>query len=112
MYDFEHNSDQRFEFVGKFYTGYGIFKILLDTFLCLHTLIIAVSSLLSQIAQNRVFYAIFRNFRFLDYRKVKTNFKNIQTTIIDVKFDEESKSELRTGLPCNDKPENREKLAE
>ena len=74
------------------------------------TLINAVSSLLTQIAQNRVFYAIFRILRFLDYRKVKTNLKNIQATIIDVKFDEESKSELKIGLPCNDKPGNRKIL--
>ena len=30
------------------------------------------------------------------------------TTVIDVKFDEESKSELRIGLPCKIKPENAE----
>ena len=30
------------------------------------------------------------------------------TTIIDVKFDEESKSKLRIGLPCKGKPENAE----
>ena len=30
------------------------------------------------------------------------------TTIIDVKFDEETESELRTGLPCKEKPENAE----
>ena len=30
------------------------------------------------------------------------------TTIIDVKFDEESKSELRIGLPYKEKPENAE----
>ena len=71
----------------------------------------AVSSLLPLIAQNRVFYAIFRSLRFLEYRKVKTiNLKNIQTTIIDVKFSVESKSELRIGLPCNDKPKNRKNL--
>ena len=34
--------------------------------------------------------------------------KNIRTTIIDVKFDEESKSEVRIGLPCKEKPENAE----
>ena len=32
----------------------------------------------------------------------------MRTTIIDVKFDEESKSELRIGLPCKEKPENAE----
>ena len=30
------------------------------------------------------------------------------TTIIDVKFDEKSKSELKTGLPSKGKPENAE----
>ena len=30
------------------------------------------------------------------------------TTIIDVKFDEKSKSELRTGLPRKGKPESSE----
>ena len=30
------------------------------------------------------------------------------TTIIDLKFDEESKSEVRIGLPCKEKPENAE----
>ena len=30
----------------------------------------------------------------------------MSTTIIDVKFDEESKSGLRIGLPCKEKPEN------
>ena len=34
--------------------------------------------------------------------------KNMRTTIIDVKFDEESKSELRIDLPCKRKPENAE----
>ena len=32
----------------------------------------------------------------------------MRTTIIDVKFDEESKSELRIGLPCKGKLENAE----
>ena len=32
----------------------------------------------------------------------------MRTTIIDVKFDEESKSELTIGLPCKGKPENAE----
>ena len=32
----------------------------------------------------------------------------MRTTIIDVKFDEESESELRIGLPCKEKPENAE----
>ena len=32
----------------------------------------------------------------------------MRTTIIDVKFDEESKSEFRIGLPCIGKPENAE----
>ena len=32
----------------------------------------------------------------------------MRTTIIDVKFDEESKSEHRIGLPCKEKPENAE----
>ena len=30
----------------------------------------------------------------------------MRTTIIDVKFDEKSKPELRIGLPCKGKPEN------
>ena len=45
---------------------------------------------------------------FLDYTKVKKNKKNMRTTIIDVKFDGESKSEVRIGLPCKEKPENAE----
>ena len=32
----------------------------------------------------------------------------MRTTIIDVKFDEESKSELRIRVPCKKKPENAE----
>ena len=32
--------------------------------------------------------------------------KNIKITIIDVKFDEEFKFELRIGLPCTAKPGN------
>ena len=32
----------------------------------------------------------------------------MRTIIIDVKFDEESKSELRIGLPCKEKTENAE----
>ena len=32
----------------------------------------------------------------------------MRATIIDVKFYEESKSELRIGLPCKEKPENAE----
>ena len=39
----------------------------------------------------------------------KKNFKNIQNTVIDVKFDEESKSELRIGLPSKDKHRNQNK---
>ena len=31
--------------------------------------------------------------------------------IIDVKFDKESKSELRIELPCKEKPENAENLS-
>ena len=45
---------------------------------------------------------------FLDYTKVKKNYKNIYTTIIDMKFDEESKSDLKIGLNCKGKPENAE----
>ena len=45
---------------------------------------------------------------FLDYTKEKKIKKNMRTTIIDVKFDEESKSEVRIGLPCKEKPENAE----
>ena len=36
------------------------------------------------------------------------NKKNNQSTIIDVKFDEESKSELRIRLQDKEKPENAE----
>ena len=32
----------------------------------------------------------------------------MRNTIIDVKFDEESKSKLRIGLTCKEKPENAE----
>ena len=32
----------------------------------------------------------------------------VRVFIIDVKFDEESKSELRIGYPCKEKPENAE----
>ena len=32
----------------------------------------------------------------------------MRTTIIDVKYDEESKSELKIGLPCKGKPGNAE----
>ena len=32
----------------------------------------------------------------------------MRTTTIDVKFDEESQSELRIELPCKGKPENAE----
>ena len=52
------------------------------------------------------FYAIFLHFAFLDYRRVETNKKNFQTTIIHVKFDEEFKSELRIKLPRK-KPTNK-----
>ena len=41
-------------------------------------------------------------------RKVNMNKKNNQTTIIDVKFDEQSKSELRIRLQDKEKPENAE----
>ena len=44
--------------------------------------------------------------RFLDCRKVKKNKKNIGTSLIDVKFDENFKPELRIGLPCKENPEN------
>ena len=36
----------------------------------------------------------------------------MRTTIIDVKFDEESKSELRIGLTCKGQPENVENWGE
>ena len=41
-------------------------------------------------------------------QKWKTFKKNMRTTIIDVKLDEKSKSELRIGLPCKENPENAE----
>ena len=34
--------------------------------------------------------------------------ENMRTTKIDVKFDEKSKSEVRIGLSCKEKPENAE----
>ena len=43
---------------------------------------------------NQDFHAIFLYFPFLDYISVKTNKKKIQTTTIDVKFDEKFTSEL------------------
>ena len=46
--------------------------------------------------------------RFLDYRIVKMNEKNIQTTTID----EEFKFDLRIGSHCKEKPGNRKKTAE
>ena len=52
----------------------------------------------------RQFFCILR---YLDYRRAKKNFKNIQNTVIDVKFNEELKSELRNKLPHKSKPENR-----
>ena len=42
------------------------------------------------------------------YKSEKKIYKNMRITIIDVKFDEESKSEVRIGLPCKEKPENAE----
>ena len=39
---------------------------------------------------------------------MEKNFKNMLTTIIDVNFDEESKSELRIRFTCKGKPENAE----
>ena len=35
----------------------------------------------------------------------------MQTTIIDIKFDEEFKPELRIGLPCKGNPGNRKNLS-
>ena len=54
---------------------------------------------------------VFRHFCilcFLDYTKVKKNKKNMRTSIIDVKFDGESKSEVRIGLPGKENPKNAE----
>ena len=49
---------------------------------------------------------------FLDYRKVNINEKYIQTTLIEVKFNGEFKSELRTGLlACKEKSENCKNLS-
>ena len=57
--------------------------------------------------QNRVFTPFFSIFRFLDYKKSENKFlKNIETTIIDVKFDEKFKSEFRFRLPRKEKSEN------
>ena len=82
----------------------------LHTFFGLDNSINAVSSLVSQIVQNRVFNAIFCILCFVDYRNVKTNEKNFETTIMDVNFDEESESQLRIGLPCKEKPANHKNL--
>ena len=38
--------------------------------------------------------------RFLDYKKIKTNEKNLQLNKIDVKFDEKLNSELRMRFTC------------
>ena len=54
------------------------------------------------------FFVIFASSVFSIVQKWKKIQKNIRTTIIDVKFDEESKSEVRIGLPCKGKPENAE----
>ena len=54
---------------------------------------------------------IFCILRFFGYRKVKMNKKNVQTTLIDVKFDEKFKSELRIGLPRDKNPRNCEILS-
>ena len=70
----------------------------LDTFFSLDTLINSVSYFVSQIAQNRVL-GYFLHFAFP--RLQKSEKKNIETTILDVKFDEESKSLLRIELSCN-----------
>ena len=80
IYDSELNSVKKFKSLGKFYLGYSILKIIVWIL------------------------------RFPDYRKGKTNLKTIQNTIIDVKFDEKSKSELRIGLACNDEPGNRKNV--
>ena len=42
------------------------------------------------------------------YKSEKKIQKNMRTTIINVKFDEESKSVLRIGLLCKGKPANAE----
>ena len=42
------------------------------------------------------------------YKKKREIKKNMRTTIINVKFDEETKSELRFGLPCEGKSKNAE----
>ena len=47
------------------------------------------------------------HFVFSRLQKGEKKFKNIQNTVIDVKFDEELKSELRNELPYKSKPENR-----
>ena len=54
---------------------------------------------------------VFRHFCilcFFDHTKVEKNQKNMRTTIIDVKFDVETKSELRIGLPFKENPEKAE----
>ena len=51
------------------------------------------------------FLRYFLHFAFPRQRKdEKKNKKNIETTIIDLKIDEEFKSKLRTGLPRTAKP--------
>ena len=78
-------------------------------FLCLDTLINAESSVVFQIAQNSVFYAIFSYCVFPRLQKSERICKIMQTTIIDVKFDEKFKYELIIGSPCKAKPENSKK---
>ena len=51
-------------------------------------------------------FSAFSHLVLLRLYKNGKNFKNMRTTVIDVNFDEESKSELRIGLPCKEKPEN------
>ena len=61
-FDSEPNSDRRFEFLWKLF------------------------AFVSQIIQNRIFYATFKSLRFLDCGKAKIILKNIQTKIIDLNF--------------------------
>ena len=78
----------------KHVIDYYFFYVLFP-FLYLDSSINAVS-FVSQIAQNRVIFAIFGTLNFFDFSGV--NFKNIQSSIIDAKFDEEFKSLLKIGL--------------
>ena len=76
--------------------AYVYFPEFLGKSMTLSLILIKNSSFSGNFTWDIVFWKLFQ-FRFLDYRKVKTKVKNIQTTIIDEKFDEKYKSELKIG---------------